>query len=291
MWEVERILKLKEKKQNKSFFSKLIKKFKYFIQLKFNFFYEYKFYKKKRKTFSGWGMITTDSSPPWNSTNNIQNNHFLSVNENLIDLVTNKKFVLTQFEYENTDYKKILNELMWRHYVVFNSINYVVKFTNSKELYLVECGVCDGLTIFFAINSCLKNNVKPKAYLYDSWQELTSDKENLKYKYSYLNIERTKENLKIYESNLIYNKGFIPKIFNTSNNPEKVHWLHIDLNSTQATLDSLEYFYNRVIKNGIILFDDYGGFSETREIIDNFFSNKNGHFLNFPTGQGIFYKT
>ena len=41
---------------------------------------------------------------------------------------------------------------------------------------------------------------------------------------------------------------------------------------------------------GVILFDDYGGFDDTRKIIDSFFENKKGHFISLPTGQGIFYK-
>ena len=41
---------------------------------------------------------------------------------------------------------------------------------------------------------------------------------------------------------------------------------------------------------GVILFDDYGGFADTRRIVDEFFKNKKGHFTNYPSGQGIFIK-
>ena len=41
---------------------------------------------------------------------------------------------------------------------------------------------------------------------------------------------------------------------------------------------------------GVILFDDFGGFEDTRNVIDNFFDDKNGHFINYPTGQGVFIK-
>ena len=66
--------------------------------------------------------------------------------------------------------------------------------------------------------------------------------------------------------------------------------MHIDLNSNEATNDSLIFFYDKIEINGLILFDDYGGFEDTRKIVDNFFSDKDGHFINFPTGQAIFYK-
>ena len=57
-----------------------------------------------------------------------------------------------------------------------------------------------------------------------------------------------------------------------------------------ATLATLNFFYNKLTSGGIVLFDDYGGFTETQKVIDNFFLGKDGHFLNLPTGQGIFIK-
>ena len=69
-------------------------------------------------------------------------------------------------------------------------------------------------------------------------------------------------------------------------------WLHIDLNSSKPTLDSLEYFYPKLEKNGIILFDDYSwnGYEKTREIIEIFLEDKEGEFLHLPTGQAFFVK-
>ena len=82
----------------------------------------------------------------------------------------------------------------------------------------------------------------------------------------------------------------IPNIFKNATNPSEVSWLHIDLNSTDATKSSLDFFYDKLISGGIILFDDYGGFDDTRKAIDNFFDDKSGHFINYPTGQGVFIK-
>ena len=127
-----------------------------------------------------------------------------------------------------------------------------------------------------------------KGYLYDAWQNL--DDKKLRFQYSYLDLEVTKKNLNIFDPNLIYNKGFIPKIFSTAKNPTNLDWLHIDLNSNEATQSSLDFFYEKLNKGGIILFDDYGGFDDTRKIIDNFFKDKKGHFINYPTGQGAFIK-
>ena len=288
MSEIERILNLKEKKIKKNLLSRLNLLIKKSLNDMFKNYYESKKFKKKEKTFNGWGLTTTDTVPPWDNKVNRENIFFNKINLNLIDLVKKKEFRLTQFDYKNTDYKKILDELAWRHYIVFNSVILASKNISLNNMNLVECGVCDGLTIYFAIKACEISNKENKAYLYDTWETLEGDK--LRFKYDYLDVDITKKNLNCFQENLIFNKGLIPNIFKNATNPSKVSWLHIDLNSTDATKSSLDFFYDKLISGGIILFDDYGGFDDTRKVIDNFFDDKNGHFINYPTGQGVFIK-
>ena len=68
--------------------------------------------------------------------------------------------------------------------------------------------------------------------------------------------------------------------------------MHIDLNSANATLKTLEFFYDKLLESSIILFDDYGwhGFEETRLTIDDFFSDKTGTLQVLPTGQALYFK-
>ena len=288
MSEIERILNLKEKKLKKNLISRLNSLIKRSFNNTFKNYYEFKKFKKKVKTFNGWGLTTTDTIPPWENKVNKENLFFNKVNSHLIDLVEKKEFRLTQFDYKNTDYKKILNELAWRHYIIFNSVMLASKNISSNNMNLAECGVCDGLTIYFAIKACEISNKAKKAYLYDSWETLADDK--LRFKYDYLDIDITKKNLVSFQEDLVFNKGLIPNIFKTARNPSEVSWLHIDLNSTDATKSSLDFFYSKLISGGVIIFDDYGGFEGTRKTIDNFFDSKNGHFINYPTGQGVFIK-
>ena len=67
--------------------------------------------------------------------------------------------------------------------------------------------------------------------------------------------------------------------------------MHIDLNSTKPTIDALDFFFPRLIKGGIIIFDDYGntGYPDTKIEIDEFFKNKPGVLMQSPTGQAIYY--
>ena len=291
MSEIERILNAKEKKiEQKSLISLFLKKIKKFLSIKFPKLHKIKIELKKKNTFSGWGMSTQGTYPPWNNLSLSENKNFSIAHNGLLDLLKQNNFYLTQFFYKDANYKKIIEELQWRHYIVYNSVLHAINFSKSDKINIVECGVCDGLTAYFAMKACQYKNVLFKAYLYDAWAELKSKDEELRFKYAYLNLETTKLNLQQFSQDVVYNKGFIPEVFASTKSPNKLNWLHIDLNSSVATLQALKFFYDKIEHSGVILFDDYGGFKETRKEIDDFFKDKKGNFLNLPTGQGVFYK-
>ena len=288
MSEIERILNAKEKKSKKNFLSKTNLLIKNALNRIFYNYYQFNKFKKKKKTFQGWGLITTDTIPPWKNQHNQENIFFYKINENLKELIENEDFKLTQFDYKDANYQKILDELSWRHYIVFNSVLLASKNISENKINLAECGVCDGLTIYFAVKACELLNTGNKIFLYDAWENLENNK--LRFDYDYLDIDITKKNLENLNSNLIFNKGLIPNVFKHTENPTQIGWLHIDLNSSAATKSSLEFFFDKLEPGGVILLDDYGGFEDTRKTVDEFFENKNGHFTNYPTGQGIFIK-
>lgn len=87
-------------------------------------------------------------------------------------------------------------------------------------------------------------------------------------------------------------KGFIPDSLGGKSDPDEVAWLHIDLNASLPTTESLKFFFDKLSVGGVILFDDYAGrgFTDTKVAIDKFFSDKKGTLLHMPTGQAIFFK-
>ena len=68
--------------------------------------------------------------------------------------------------------------------------------------------------------------------------------------------------------------------------------MHIDLNASKPTLNTLNFFYKRLEKNGLILIDDYGdkNYMDTRKVIDYFLLKKNNILWQLPTGQAIIFK-
>jgi hypothetical protein len=262
------------------------------------------FFKRKKKTFSGWGLNIYDRNPPWikNSFSNKAEDFFIKIDKKILELVKKKKFILSQFSKLDNNYRPdiALKELRWRHYIICYTINYLCKFTIPKgnQYNLVELGVHDGMSAFFAASSMKENNKKFKFFLYDSWSKmlekyLTNKELKSIGSYHYLDFNNVVNNLTIFKENTIFNKGYIPDSFLTGKNPETISWLHIDLNSCKPTIDSLNFFFDKIIKNGIIIFDDYGynEHLETKIAIDKFLSDKKGTFFHIPTGQGIFYKS
>ena len=100
------------------------------------------------------------SEPPLKILQKDSDINFLKINDNLLKFIKEKKFRLTQFEYFDTDYEKILDELKWRHYLIYSCAIKLLDNTDNSKKTLVECGVCDGLTFFFAANA-----LKFKKYL------------------------------------------------------------------------------------------------------------------------------
>ena len=258
---------------------------KIFIKLKFN------------PILSGWGM-STEHYPPWDSKSFPDRNsqEFLEVHTRIMSEVRDKKLKSLQFVEYNTE--DILNEVMWRHLIIFWSVRQAYNNTSlvKDDVNFVECGVCDGVGLRFVLES-LREKKNYKAFAYDAWEamrdDLFLDSERGKvHDYSQISLENTKNNLKMFSDKVVFIKGYIPESLLSEHSPNHLSWLHIDLNSAKPTRDALLFFYDKVLPGGIILFDDYGwiGFIDSKRVIDEFFQDKEGYLLPLPTGQGIFYK-
>lgn len=220
---------------------------------------------------------------------------FLRTHENLLSLVKNNDFVLSQFA--DVDATVMLSDLMWRHYFVYWSAGFAAHNTKSNFKGLAECGVCDGLTSYYAMNAVSASSTDWGAYLYDAWDGmredllLESEKKN-KGEYEYLNVETTKSNLESFGDHVRFNKGYIPESFKSVENPDTLVWLHIDLNSAEPTIAALDFFWPRLVSGSLILFDDYSwvGYEDTRNLVLAWLKDKQAVLLPLPTGQAIIFK-
>ena len=74
--------------------------------------------------------------------------------------------------------------------------------------------------------------------------------------------------------------------------PEKISYLHLDLNNAAAELGALEFLFDRIVPGGSIVFDDYGWYAyrAQKEAEDAFLNPRNYRVLELPTGQGLLIK-
>jgi len=83
-----------------------------------------------------------------------------------------------------------------------------------------------------------------------------------------------------------YHKGWIPEKFREVAG-QKFCFVHIDVDIYLPTLDSLKFFYPRMVQGGIIVCDDYG-FSTcpgAKKAFDEFMREKPEPIIHIPTGQ------
>jgi len=259
------------------------------------------FNKESFHTFSGWGMKTTGTFPPWaNIIKDKKNVHqvFIKIDQHLRRKIKDKKFDATDFKnytslqqhYERLDYLK------WRSYIVYIATLHAAVHTKSKNKNFVECGVGDGFTAFYTVHTLKEKKIKFTCYLYDAWGGMKKQNVDKKDSGSYvgkwkdLNFEMTKNNFKDFK-NIRFIKGVLPQSLKKVS-PKKISYLSIDLNSSTSTTEVLKYFYNKIEKNGIILLDDYGhaNYIKTKKAVDIFFKNKKSIVFQIPTGQAIIIK-
>ena len=152
-----------------------------------------------------------------------------------------------------------------RHYFLKN----VLRIAPLNQANISECGCWKGLSAYIISSELKKNNFKNKFYIFDSFEGLSEfrkedkkinfdqNKANNIRKHFTGNLELVKKNLSIFNDFLIFHKGWVPTKFKEVDN-KNFSFVHIDLDLYQPTLDSLNFFGPRMIKNGIILLDDYG---------------------------------
>ena len=177
---------------------------------------------------------------------------------------------------------------------------------NKIKGHVAECGVWKGHSAFILGKMLEEANSNKKFYIFDSFEGGLSDKstedKNKRYELSKQQIRaekmsfasdenQVKKSLSVFR-NIHYLKGWIPERFNELND-KNFCFVHIDVDLYQPTLDSLIFFYPRLIKGGAIVIDDYGisQFPGARKAVDYFLSSKKcSFFYKVPFGSSFIIK-
>lgn len=170
---------------------------------------------------------------------------------------------------------------------------------NDPTAHFVEFGTGKGFVmsaVMFNLDSARIRINLPPTILFGSFESSATDSlsiqssengRNIYYAESY---EKVVENFKEWP-NVSLIKGRLPESLE-HNVPEKISFIHIDLNSPLTEIACLEICWSNLIPGGVILLDDYAylGFEKTHEIVTSFFKEIGLEILTTATGQGIVIK-
>ena len=184
-----------------------------------------------------------------------------------------------------------------RHY----TLTQLIEIVNTIDGDVVECGCWRGLSSYQIATNLEKHHFSGTFYIFDSFEGLSKfDEDDIPL--SGLKDEelRKKEfacDMNIVQSNLNefnfieYKKGWIPTRFKEVEE-KRFSFVHIDVDMYQPILDSLNFFYDRMLPGGIIVLDDYGFtyFPGAKKATDEFIRDKKDFFLALPSGQAFIVK-
>jgi len=176
-------------------------------------------------------------------------------------------------------------------------LKYFIFSMNHSKGPIAECGVFRGFTslaITILQNEIkkIKKETQEDIWMIDSYEGLSDPVEEDKTEHKKGHFATPLEEVKILfkgTTNCHFAKGWIPEVFKKL--PEtKWSFVHIDVDLYEPIYESLNYFFPRMSKNGVIINDDFGSpfFPGARESWDKFFSEKKIKYAILDTGQSVF---
>lgn len=153
----------------------------------------------------------------------------------------------------------------------------------------VECGVFEGASSYLICRRI--QGLGKRHHVFDSFEGVSEpgDMDGAHWQKGVLScsVESVGHRLREFPFVQLY-KGWIPARFGEVAD-NKFCFVHIDVDLYQPTSDALEFFYSRMSKGGVMLFDDYGFTTcpGARRAIDEFLSDKRQVLVHLPTGQAF----
>lgn len=185
-----------------------------------------------------------------------------------------------------------------RHY----ALNYLLRNADLDSGEVCELGCWRGLSAYQIADHIrsLKKNITFN--IFDSFEGLSEyekidipennqDDLDKRRKQFACSLDIVKENLKDFPF-IKYFKGWIPERFNEVKD-RKFSFVHIDVDLYQPIYDSFQFFYPRLVENGVMVFDDYGyvQFPGAKKAVDECLAmHNNNFFLPLPSGQAFLIK-
>lgn len=207
------------------------------------------------------------------------------------------KFVEAYKKCTEADNERLLAgnySIKWR----IHTLLWAAKYASKLEGDFVDFGGGFGLFSSAIYDYLDFQKIDKTYYLLDSFEGLR-DKNLLPIEVRALNNykrfgnyhEEVEERFKDFQ-NMVIIPGYIPETLSKVIT-DKVSFVSIDFNCVEPESQALEFIWDRVVKGGIIIFDDYAfpGHDPQKLSHDKFAQEKGCLIYTSPTGQGILIKS
>lgn len=175
--------------------------------------------------------------------------------------------------------------IAWRRYILACAGHQCVQLQGD----FVECGVYAGTGIK-TVMDYLGGTAFPKTFWgYDTYDYHPVQGHNFSGQAEGF-FEQIQNRFKEYPQVRLI-KGFLPESL-SQGAPEKIAYLHIDLNNAEGELAVLNALFDRVVSGGFIILDDYewAVYRKQKQAEDPWFDARDYRVFPFPTGQGLVIK-
>lgn len=188
-----------------------------------------------------------------------------------------------------------------RMYSLYKSVSYIL--SNNIPGDFIECGVWKGGSALLIAKMLANRNItNRKVILYDTYEGMSEPSENDKdyaginatelldnasisvqeSVWCYSSFEEVKHNLALSglrEKNLIMIKGKVEDTIPTQLPTTVIALLRLDTDWYESTKHELNYLYPLLVKDGVLIIDDYGHWEGCRKAVDEYIEENNLQLL------------
>jgi hypothetical protein len=176
--------------------------------------------------------------------------------------------------------------IIWRRYILACAGYHCVQLDGD----FVECGAYTGVGVKTVVDYLGGTTFPKDFWAYDLFEHDASMAHHVMPEHGPQLHERVRSKFAAYPQVRVC-KGRIPEVF-AGRSPERIAYLHIDLNEAPAEIAALDALFDRVVPGGFVILDDYEWSNYRRQKLaeDPWFEARRYRVMPLPTGQGLVIK-
>jgi hypothetical protein len=176
--------------------------------------------------------------------------------------------------------------ILWRRYILCCAGYHCVQLEGD----FVECGAYTGVAMKTVIDYLGGAQFEKNFWGYDLFEFPENATHDRFPEHGPDLFRRVTEKFQNYKTVKII-QGELPAILE-HNSPEKIAYLHLDLNQASAEVGCLNALFDRMVPGGILILDDYEqlGYGAQKKAEDEWFETRGYRVFPLPTAQGLVIK-